>query len=118
MLKTPPSLLERDEHCADDVLDEHVIARLASVAIDPGRAALVQESHEDRDDAGFAVRFLARPIDVGEPERDVAGAVKTVPGREVLLAAELRRPVGGERLPFRRLRDGTRALAVDRAAGR
>ena len=60
--------------------------------------------------------ILARPVDVGEAKRHVPRAVKAVPGREVLLAAELRGAVRRERPPLRRLRRGPVALAVDRAA--
>src|SRR5206468_12492745 len=64
---------------------------LAAVAVDPGRAAVAQEAHEDRDHAGLAVRLLAGAVDVAEAERDVARPVQPVPRGEVLLAAELDR---------------------------
>ena len=108
--------LERREYRVDDVRDVHVIARLPAVTEDPGRAALVQQSHEDRDNARLAVRLLTRAVHIAQAERDVARAVQTIPRRKVFLPAELRRPVGRERPSLCRLADGPVALAVDRPA--
>src|SRR5205085_10173828 len=110
--------LGRREHRLDDVAGVDVVARLAAVAEDRRLAALVQEAHEDRDDARLAVRLLAGPVDVAEAKCDVPRPKEAVPRREVLLGGELRRPVRREGAPLRRLRGGAVALAVDRAAGR
>ena len=65
------------------------------------------------------MRVLPRPVDVAVPKGDVVRVVEPVVRREVLLAGELRGPVGRERSPGRVLaRRPAVGLAVDRAAGR
>ena len=64
------------------------------------------------------MRFLARAVHVAEAERHVPRRVEAVPGREVLLAAQLGGAVGGERPQRRRLGRGAVAFAVGGAAGR
>src|SRR4029077_19992837 len=51
-----------------------VVAGLRPVAEDLRRPALAQPVHEDRADTGFALRILARPVHVPEPQRHVAPA--------------------------------------------
>ena len=63
-------MLERGERRADDVADVDVVAGLAPVAEDPRRLAVREQAEEDRDDAGFAVGILARPVYVAEAQGD------------------------------------------------
>jgi hypothetical protein len=60
-----------------------------------------QAPEKDRDDAGLPVRILARPVHVAVAQRDVPGPVQPVVHREVLLAGELGRSIGRERLARR-----------------
>ena len=102
----------------DHVAHEDVVARLPAVAEDLRRAVAGEVAHEDRDDAGLAVRVLPRPVDVPVAERHVTAAVEAVVRRQVLLAGELGGAVRRERPPLRALLRRTVALAVDRAARR
>ena len=117
MLKTPPSWPERRERRPGDVADVDVVARLQPVAEDARLLVARERAEEDRDDAGLAVRILARPVDVAVAQRDVGRPVQAVVRAQVLLAGELRRAVGRDGLARRVLRRRPVALAVDRAAG-
>src|SRR5204862_1667417 len=108
----------RGERRRDDVADEDVVARLPPVAVDTRRLSVAQRVHEDRDDAGLAVRVLPRPVDVPVAQRDVRAAVEAVVCGDVLLRAELRDAVRRHRLARVVLRGRAVALAVDRAARR
>ena len=62
----PAALVRRAHERVDDVVDEHEVAGLLAVAEDRGPRAVEHHAGEDRDDAGFAVRVLARAVDVRE----------------------------------------------------
>ena len=47
------------------VADVHEIARLLAVAVDAGLLPAQQPPREDRDHAGFTVRVLSWPVDIG-----------------------------------------------------
>src|SRR5437762_4408535 len=67
----------------DDVADEHVVARLAAVAVDRRAPAVHQPAAEDGDDAGLAERVLAGPVDVAVAQRHGAEAVQACVGAAV-----------------------------------
>ena len=67
--------LERQQVRAHDVADEDVVARLLAVAVHGDGLAAQHLPAEDRDDAGLAVRVLARAVDVGVAQRDEREAV-------------------------------------------
>ena len=102
-LKMPPPARPR-RAARDDVADVDEVARLLAVAEDGVASPRRQPLEEDRDDAALERGRLARPVDVGEAQDDVARAVDAVPAGEVLLGAELRDPVRRERPSRRRPR--------------
>src|SRR5206468_1495647 len=53
---------------ARDILDEYVIPLLIPVAVDDQWFSLNNAPAENRHDPGFAVRTLARPVDVRIPK--------------------------------------------------
>ena len=108
----------RGQHAANDVADVDEVARLLAVSEDRRLLAGSEPFEEDRDHAALEARFLPRPEDVREAERDVAGAEEPVPAGDVLLARQLRDPVRRDRAARCILRRRPVALAVDRAAGR
>ena len=118
-LKTPPSCASAASAARDDVADVDVVARLPAVAEDLRRPSVAQQPHEDRDDAGLAVRLLPRPVDVAE----AAASTCARPCSRFHVArysspASFDVPYGESGRRRRRLGRGPVALAVDRAAGR
>src|SRR5207248_7610086 len=105
-------LLRRRERRRDDVPDVDVVPRLRAVAEDPRRLSVAQRVHEDRDDAGLAVRVLPRAEDVAVAQRHVRAPVEAVVGGDVLLGRELRDAVGRERPARAILRRRALTLAV------
>ena len=87
----------RGEQRRDDVADVDEVAGLQAVAEDRRPVAACEPVEEDRDHATFEARRLTRAEDVREPRDHVARAVDPVEALQVLLAAELRDPVGRER---------------------
>src|SRR5262249_56093303 len=91
-IEDTPVVSGRGERRRDDVADEDVVARLRPVAVDPRRLRVPEGIHEDRHDAGLAVRVLPRPIHVAVAERDVRAAVEAVVRPRVLLRRGPRHP--------------------------
>jgi hypothetical protein len=113
------SSVGRDHARAHDVLDEHVVARLAPVAVHRRLAAGLQLAAEDRDHARLAERVLARPVHVAEPQADRRQPVQAPPQRQVSLAGVLRLAIGSlgaDVGPLRGRHDV--GLAVDRTTRR
>ena len=93
----------------------HVVARLQAVAEDRERRAIEEATAEDRDDARFAVRILARTVHVAEAKR---ARVESVHARVVREYAprELRDRVRRLGILWRRLAvGGVVEIAVHRA---
>jgi hypothetical protein len=77
------------EERIDDVAYEDVIAGLSAVAVD-GRLVVVRSLvAEDCHHARLAVRVLAWPVDVAEPQCDVGATVESVEQREILFGTVL-----------------------------
>jgi dTMP kinase len=108
----------RSEERSHDVADVDEVTRLQAVAEDRRLLAALHALEEDRDHAPLQACLLSWAVDVRQPQDDMAGPVDPVPAAEVLLAAELRDPVRGQRVARGVLRRRPVALAVDRAAGR
>src|SRR5438874_722604 len=108
----------RGQYPANHVADVDEVARLLAVPEDCRLLAGREPLEEDRDHTALEARFLPRPVDVREPERDVPGAEEAVPAGYVFLARQLRDPVWRDRAPRSVLRRRLVALAVDGAAGR
>ena len=105
-VEDPAFLPERGQRRPGDVADVDVVAGLEAVAEDARLLVAGEGAEEDRDDAGLAVRILARPVDVPVPERDVDRPVEAVVRAQVLLGGELRGAVRRDREARRRLLRG------------
>ena len=110
--------MRREVHGLHHVHHVHVVTRLAAVPVDGEGRAIEDAVAEDRDDAGLAVRILARAIDVREAQRDGVEAVHARVVAEVVLDGELRDAIRGLRRAAGALRRrDLGAVAVERAAG-
>src|SRR3989441_2114407 len=101
------------------VLDEDVVARLLAVAVNEAGLAGQQSMTEDGDDAGLAVRVLARTVHVRQTQRERRAAGQSRPALEVALGGDLGYAIGRRRPGRVILRRGQDVgVAVGGAAGR
>ena len=93
----PAALLGGPHEGVDDVVDEHVVARLAAVAEDGGLLPGQHEPGEDRHHPGLTVGVLARTVDVGERQLGVLQPAHLAVVVQVVARRLLRHAVGRDR---------------------
>jgi hypothetical protein len=89
-----PLGIQSFEQLRDHIADEYVIPRLLARAVYPHRLASQHALAEDGDDPGFAVRVLARTVDVDETERGERQAARRLEKRTVMLGCDFGDGVG------------------------
>src|SRR5208282_5731736 len=84
----------RRYHCPHHVADINVVARLRAVAVNRHGLAVEHSSAEDRNYAGFAVRILARAVNVAESQRQVVDSVLDLVKKQIGFGRQLGDAVG------------------------
>src|ERR1700733_10857552 len=108
----------RRHHGPYHIANVNVVARLRAIAVNRHGLAVENFPAKDRDDAGFAVRILARAVHVAESQREVIDSVLDLVEEEIGFGCQLGDAVRTHRA-FRMILGARKLilLAVNRAAG-